>query len=137
MKAPTQLRTERGHLEDMKLSTFNSTPGKGRFSSLTQTNEAQENFNKKQIDLLTYKLSTYKLSTNKLSTDKLPTDKLSTYTPYMPYKLSTYTIDLLPTYTIDLPPMYTITRFIDQKSYISRRSFEQMNQVYAVGQGGK
>lgn len=112
MKAPTQLITGRGHLEDMKLSTFNSTPRKGRFSSLTQTNEAQENFNKKQIDLLTY-------------------------TPYTPYKLSTYTIDLLPTNTIDLPPMYTITRFIDQKSYISRRSFEQMSQVYAVGQGGK
>jgi hypothetical protein len=124
MKAPTQLRTERGHLEDMKLSTFNSTPRKGRFSSLTQTNEAQENFNKKQIDLLTDTLPTYKLSTYK--TYKLPT-----------YKLPTDTIDLLPTYTIDLPPMYTITRFIDQKSYISRRSFEQMSQVYAVGQGGK
>jgi hypothetical protein len=108
----------------MKLSTFNSTPRKGRFSSLTQTNEAQENFNKKQIDLLTYKLPTYKLPT--YTTYKLPT-----------YKLSTYTIDLLPTYTIDLPPMYTITRFIDQKSYISCRSFEQMSQVYAVGQGGK
>lgn len=51
MKAPTQLRTGRGHLENMKLSTFNSTPRKGRFSSLTQTNEAQENFTK-QIDLL-------------------------------------------------------------------------------------
>lgn len=124
MKAPTQLRTGRGHLEDMKLSTFNSTPRKGRFSSLTQTNEAQENFNKKQIDLLTDTLPTYKLSTYK--TYKLPT-----------YKLPTDTIDLLPTYTIDLPPMYTITRFIDQKSYISRRSFEQMSQVYAVGQGGK
>lgn len=116
----------------MKLSTFNSTPRKGRFSSLTQTNEAQENFNKKQIDLLTYKLPTYKLPTYKLSTNKLPT-----YTPYTLSMLSTYTIDLLPTYTIDLPPMYTITRFIDQKSYISCRSFEQMSQVYAVGQGGK
>jgi hypothetical protein len=44
MKAPTQLRTERGHLQDMKLSVLNSTSRQGRVSSLTATNEAILNF---------------------------------------------------------------------------------------------
>lgn len=40
MKAPTQLRTERGHLQDMKLSVFNSTSRQGRVSSLFTTSLA-------------------------------------------------------------------------------------------------
>jgi hypothetical protein len=43
MKAPTQLRTGRGHLQDMKLSVPNSTSRKPRVSSLTTTNQAQKN----------------------------------------------------------------------------------------------
>lgn len=37
MKAPTQLRTERGHLQDMKLSVVNSTSRQGIVSSLPFT----------------------------------------------------------------------------------------------------
>ena len=48
MKAPTQLRTERGYLKDMKLSVLHSTPKPGRITSLTSPNEAQEDL-KKQI----------------------------------------------------------------------------------------
>ena len=44
MKVPTQLRTGRGHLQDMKLSVPNSTSRKPRVSSLTSTNQAQKNF---------------------------------------------------------------------------------------------
>ncbi|MBD1804019.1 hypothetical protein H6F98_00825 [Microcoleus sp. FACHB-SPT15] len=40
MKAPTQLRTERGHLQDMKLSVVNSTSRQGRVSSLPFTSSA-------------------------------------------------------------------------------------------------
>jgi hypothetical protein len=40
MKAPTQLRTERGHLQDMKLSVVNSTSRQGRVSSLSSTSSA-------------------------------------------------------------------------------------------------
>ncbi len=46
MKAPTQLRTERGYLKDMKLSVLHSTPRPGRITSLTSPNEAQENLHK-------------------------------------------------------------------------------------------
>ena len=48
MKAPTQLRTERGYLKDMKLSVLHSTPKPGRITSLTSPNEAQE-YLQKQI----------------------------------------------------------------------------------------
>ena len=48
MKAPTQLRTERGYLKDMKLSVLHSTPRPGRITSLTSPNEDQEDL-KKQI----------------------------------------------------------------------------------------
>ena len=48
MKAPTQLRTERGYLKDMKLSVLHSTPRPGRITSLTSPNEAQE-YLQKQI----------------------------------------------------------------------------------------
>jgi hypothetical protein len=44
MKATTQLRTERGYLQDMKLSVFHSTSRQGRVSSLTATKEADEDF---------------------------------------------------------------------------------------------
>ena len=40
MKAPTQLRTERGHPQDMKLSVVNSTSRQGRVSSLPFTSSA-------------------------------------------------------------------------------------------------
>src|SRR5687768_1297376 len=48
MKAPTQLRTERGYLKDMKLSVLHSTPRPSRITSLTSPNEAQE-YLQKQI----------------------------------------------------------------------------------------
>jgi hypothetical protein len=48
MKAPTQLRTERGYLKDMKLSVLHSTPRPSRITSLTSAKEAQANL-KKQI----------------------------------------------------------------------------------------
>ncbi|AFZ22107.1 hypothetical protein Mic7113_6529 (plasmid) [Allocoleopsis franciscana PCC 7113] len=48
MKAPTQLRTERGYLKDMKLSVLHSTPRPGRITSLASPNETQANL-KKQI----------------------------------------------------------------------------------------
>ena len=40
MKAPTKLRTERGHLQYMKLSVVNSTSRQGRVSSLPSTSSA-------------------------------------------------------------------------------------------------
>src|SRR5919199_1760075 len=46
MKAPTQLRTERGYLKDMKLSVLHSTPRPGRITSLISPNEARENLHK-------------------------------------------------------------------------------------------
>ena len=46
MKAPTQLRTERGYLKDMKLSVLHSTPRPSRITSLISPNEAKENFHK-------------------------------------------------------------------------------------------
>ena len=46
MKAPTQLRTERGYLKDMKLSVLHSTPRPGRITSLISQNEAKENLHK-------------------------------------------------------------------------------------------
>jgi hypothetical protein len=44
MKAPTQLRTERGHLQDMKLSVLNCTSREPRVACLTSTNEALKEF---------------------------------------------------------------------------------------------
>jgi hypothetical protein len=44
MKAPTQLRTGRGHLQDMKLSVLNSTSRQPRVVCLCSTKEAQKNF---------------------------------------------------------------------------------------------
>src|SRR3712207_5100265 len=44
MKAPTHLRTERGHFQCMKLSVLNSTSRHGRVASLTSTPEALEDF---------------------------------------------------------------------------------------------
>jgi len=46
MKAPTQLRTERGYQKDMKLSVLHSIPRLGRITSSTWHLEAEENFDK-------------------------------------------------------------------------------------------
>lgn len=135
MKAPTQLRTERGHLQDMKLSVVNSTSRQGIVSSLLFTKA--ENLTSSNLKSLSgirsilpcrRRIEQNFCHWHSIETYRYHSDSLQALQSSAPVQLHIHKI----------PPYRQVQSLpLTHPKYLTYPFFKQLAQMYTVSQGGK